>query len=193
MTESKSGGFPDALFLTNVGSSLYCSLCLCVLKDPTQCLKGHLFCRSCINRHISSKQSCPECRIDIRRENLSDSLFVRNIVSNLEVRCPTLLDPEEIFEKFPSIVTTDSSNTGTTNIDIDINRASDNSEELYLSCDWVGKLSDLDAHIPLCRCIVLECINRGCNRRIPQRLYDISLIKNIFYFYYNYFFHCVLV
>lgn len=45
-----------------VNKGLTCPICLAILKDPRQCMNGHLFCSECIYRYIKENPYCPTCR-----------------------------------------------------------------------------------------------------------------------------------
>jgi hypothetical protein len=56
----------NAVILPDPPSSLNtdCSICLEQFKCPTATLCGHVFCKSCINLALNSRQSCPSCNMD---------------------------------------------------------------------------------------------------------------------------------
>lgn len=67
--------------------SLRCSICLQVLEVPKQCLNGHLFCCKCIMKYLNTSQTCPQCRIELKKDSLSRNMFVEETIRNLNVWC----------------------------------------------------------------------------------------------------------
>src|SRR4051794_34449258 len=43
---NQDGGYSQSIFVTEPSEEFVCPLCLNILKNPKQCLRGHTFCRS---------------------------------------------------------------------------------------------------------------------------------------------------
>jgi len=80
-------GYSSDLFVPALDRSLTCAICMEVLRDPSQCPNGHLFCRNCILAAIEYRRQCPTCRCFLDRVNLSLSLLARDVIGKSRVRC----------------------------------------------------------------------------------------------------------
>jgi E3 ubiquitin-protein ligase NRDP1 len=48
----------------------------------------HIFCRDCITEHLTvNSHTCPECNEDLTVETLRKARLVRNILSELKIKC----------------------------------------------------------------------------------------------------------
>jgi hypothetical protein len=94
MSRSFQSGIPTDLFIHDISAEYKCSICTEVLNDPVQCRAGHMFCRHCVSVWLQNHVNCPECRIDLSIDSLSDARLIRNFISELQVRCKTILDTE---------------------------------------------------------------------------------------------------
>ncbi len=79
--------YSSSLYVDRPPEDVLCSLCLDVMKNPKQCINGHLFCEECINLALEKAKTCPVCKCDVTKENLGSNLFVRNVINKLEVKC----------------------------------------------------------------------------------------------------------
>ena len=60
---SKIGGY-DYNFVDNLPHELVCKICLCPCCEAWKnACCGHVFCKSCLDQHLSTKSTCPLCRI----------------------------------------------------------------------------------------------------------------------------------
>uniref|UniRef100_A0A6B2L5U9 RING-type domain-containing protein n=1 Tax=Arcella intermedia TaxID=1963864 RepID=A0A6B2L5U9_9EUKA len=64
-----------------------CVICSNILREPTQCLAGDLFCFSCISSHLSTSNTCPACSTKLNKNLLSRSLFTERHIRRLNVYC----------------------------------------------------------------------------------------------------------
>lgn len=92
MSRLFQNGIPNTLFVGSITSMYYCSICREVLNDPVQCRAGHIFCRSCVREWLRNHKNCPECRIDLSMDSLSDALLIRNHLNSHTVLCKTVID-----------------------------------------------------------------------------------------------------
>lgn len=77
-------------FVGNVDQNLLCSICSSVLEDAVLTPCGHSFCLLCLETWLARPvciTSCPECRSPVDSYQARPILSVRNLVSNLSVRC----------------------------------------------------------------------------------------------------------
>ena len=81
-------GHEDELFQYPVGPSLHCCICTNVIKDPVMCHNEHIFCRTCITRHLMYSHTCPTCMQPLTVETLRQApRGVRNMLAELQIRC----------------------------------------------------------------------------------------------------------
>ena len=83
------GGYEEERFENKVETTKFnCSVCLKVLKDPVQCPNEHYFCRSCIQRSLRDKKTCPMCKHSLTKETLTKlPRIVKEMWENLMIRC----------------------------------------------------------------------------------------------------------
>ncbi|XP_028404272.1 influenza virus NS1A-binding protein-like [Dendronephthya gigantea] len=86
---SYESGYDDERFQHPVGQSFHCGICYNVIKDPVMCRHNeHMFCRSCITRHLMNSQTCPTCIEPLTVDTLTRaSRTVTNLLSELKIRC----------------------------------------------------------------------------------------------------------
>ncbi|XP_028407502.1 kelch domain-containing protein 8B-like [Dendronephthya gigantea] len=85
---SYTTGYDDELFQHPVGPSLHCCICTSVIKDPVMCRHNeHIFCRSCITRHLINSQTCPTCMESLTVDTLKVPRTIANLLSELKIRC----------------------------------------------------------------------------------------------------------
>jgi hypothetical protein len=81
-------GYPTELFVVEPKRSLMCPLCFEVIRDPHQCLNGHVYCFSCIETSINIFEECPVCKIQIRgMGEMSRSIHLSDEIDDLQVFC----------------------------------------------------------------------------------------------------------
>ena len=81
-------GFEHNRFETNVSQAFHCPICLLVLKDPVLCGNEHVFCKSCIKKHLENSSSCPKCRETLTVDTLKPaSRTVKEYISELNIHC----------------------------------------------------------------------------------------------------------
>ena len=82
-------GYDDERFEQVISQSFHCIICTNVFKDPVMCRHNeHLFCRSCITRHLMNSQTCPTCMEPLTVDTLTQApRGVRNILAELKIRC----------------------------------------------------------------------------------------------------------
>lgn len=94
------GGYPLNIFISPPGDDFTCPICTDILRDPTQCPNGHLFCRHCIIQCINIKPKCPTCSVSLFAKNLSNGLLVKNLINGMLVFCPNAMkDPDNARSK----------------------------------------------------------------------------------------------
>jgi hypothetical protein len=65
-----------------------CPICHELLRSPTQCPQGHVFCRECINIVANQPDCrCPMDRISFCKSQLHPNLFVQNCINDLSIKC----------------------------------------------------------------------------------------------------------
>ena len=88
MAHSYQQGYDERRFEGRVRPDLLCSICHEVLRDPRTCQnREHPFCLSCITQHLRNSHTCPECREDLTPETLKNPRFLKNILSELKIKC----------------------------------------------------------------------------------------------------------
>ena len=88
MASSYKQGYDERRFAEPPREDLFCSICQCVLRDPRTCQnREHPFCLSCISQHLRNSPTCPECREDLTPETLKTPRFLKNVLSELRIRC----------------------------------------------------------------------------------------------------------
>ena len=89
-------GYAAELFLEKLPEGLMCIICLNVMRGPQQCRNGHMFCDLCIHGYLLGRNTCPTCECDLQPSSLSQNLYVKNIIRDLRIRCPTNLSRHSI-------------------------------------------------------------------------------------------------
>ena len=85
---SYNSGYDDERFEQIVSQSLHCCICTNVIKDPAMCHNEHIFCRTCITRHLMYSQTCPTCMQPLTVQTLRQApRTVTNLLSELKIRC----------------------------------------------------------------------------------------------------------
>ncbi len=73
-------------FVRPVNEAFCCSICYCVMVDPTSTSCGHTFCKACLQTALSNASTCPTCRGQARP--IAPNFTVKQLIGSLEVRCP---------------------------------------------------------------------------------------------------------
>ncbi len=81
-------GYEDDRFEIVVSQRFHCPICFLVLKDPVMCKNHHVFCSSCIKKHLENSQTCPTCREHLSVETLNKAPnIVTDYILELNIRC----------------------------------------------------------------------------------------------------------
>jgi hypothetical protein len=68
--------------------SLQCAICMELLKDSVQCVKGHCYCRTCIRKWLFDKSECPTCRVIMIPNGLCEiSTFMKEEIAKFVICC----------------------------------------------------------------------------------------------------------
>ena len=89
MAHPQEYGYEDDRFENVVNPNFHCSICLNVLKEPKMCQRNqHVFCSSCIERHLQNSATCPECMEELTVDTLNQAPRVLvNCLSELNINC----------------------------------------------------------------------------------------------------------
>ena len=89
MAHPQEYGYEDDRFENVVSPNFHCSICLNVLKEPKMCRRNqHVFCSSCIERHLQNSATCPECMEELTVDTLNQAPRVYwNCLSELNINC----------------------------------------------------------------------------------------------------------
>jgi hypothetical protein len=80
--------YPDEIFMPGSGHEAFtCGIMGGVLREPVIDKCGHTFCRSCLIKWLTEKESCPLSKVKIRPEELVGNLIVRDYVDNMKATC----------------------------------------------------------------------------------------------------------
>ena len=82
-------GYDDERFESVVSKNYHCVICLNVFKDPVMCRNNeHLFCRTCITKHLVNSKKCPTCMQKLSVNTLREApRFVTRCLAELRIRC----------------------------------------------------------------------------------------------------------
>ena len=137
--------FPETLnprlFVEKDVSKFECPLCFEVLTNPTQCRKGHVYCRECIVTALGRSEKCPTCDDPLTVATVIDCLFAKQQIADLQVYCFTRLDELEAGKEPET-----NSNSGSSNGGIKKMARRLKAE----ACTWIGKLEDAEKHFHEC-------------------------------------------
>ena len=80
---------PDQLIETNSMFAMFkCSICKLLLENPQSLRRcGHTFCFGCINRALSIRRRCPECRKDVSEIDVNPNHHLCRMVKSLQRKC----------------------------------------------------------------------------------------------------------
>lgn len=75
--------------LDNTRKMLECAICQEVYNNATEATCcGQIFCKDCIERWVSERNSCPMCREDISYSLLVASRHIQRMANEMKVSCP---------------------------------------------------------------------------------------------------------
>mmetsp|Transcript_38727 Transcript_38727/g.74374 ORF Transcript_38727/g.74374 Transcript_38727/m.74374 type:complete len:471 (-) Transcript_38727:196-1608(-) len=179
------------LFVDEVDENLICGICRSVFKDPvSRCIKGHVYCRACIAQWAGNVRArCPIGKCALLRTD-QEQLVLRNLLHNLVVRCPSVLEAAELPQdqkdlvadaKLPpaSASSSSSSNEPCAPLPAPSPAPAPTSSgqakvgqkrkamERESTCTWKGKLEHLSSHEDKCPYVIVPCTN-GCSRRVRR-------------------------
>jgi len=82
---------PEELFI-NYDSGRFkefqCPINLGIFNDPVVDPCGHTFCKSCIDKHLKSKRTCPLTNKPFENINVVRNIIVKNFLALEIVKCP---------------------------------------------------------------------------------------------------------
>ena len=89
MAHPQEYGYEDDRFENVVSPNFHCPICFNVLKEPKMCRRNqHVFCSSCIERHLQNSATCPECMDELTVDTLNQAPRVLvNCLSELNINC----------------------------------------------------------------------------------------------------------
>ena len=156
-------GYPDELFqkesLPNLDSDLRCIICYNVMFSSVRCPQDCCFCRSCAEEAIKVKETCPGCRVPLKRANLLVNRKLNNMISELTVVCKQSKQYEDASRALDIVCASPFSSTRKRKIDEENNQkeeASGDNEEPLL-CQWTGPLNNLANHNSVCEFVMVRC------------------------------------
>ena len=173
---------PD-IFTEEPPEEFNCSICFQVMKTPVQCNEGHMCCQVCLDEYLLQHPKCPTCSAPLPNHSYARSRAIESLIAAKTVRCD--LGPREKPENPPKRQCTESvesrhtSRTGASRDD---------------SCQWTGKLSELEAHLKICGYAPVPCLHDGCHANFrrdaleahmlecPQRLSECSQCSAVLVF-----------
>jgi hypothetical protein len=139
--------FPEELFVDGKPSDLFqCPVCFETANDPVMCCgdNQHTFCRACLTKWLDTVESCPTCKCDVTVDTLLKNRMAAEYIGQCKVRCLMAI-PEEGAPAAKKRKTSKKTDPGT--------------------CEWVGTIETLDAHMQECAYVHIECQyggSRGC-------------------------------
>lgn len=82
-------GYDAEKFVGEVNESLFCGICLDVLRDPVMIKEcEHIYCRECITTSLNNRQGCPQDRTSFGQDSLiKPHRFFFSIYDNLKIKC----------------------------------------------------------------------------------------------------------
>lgn len=78
-------------------SDLTCALCSKICVDTMSCQDAHLFCRTCIEHHLSHSSTCPVDASPLTNRDLIPNKFSVSYIHRLTVRCQYFRTPDLVF------------------------------------------------------------------------------------------------
>ena len=141
---AEMGLHPD-LFTEEPPEEFNCSICFQVMETPVQCNEGHMCCRACLDDYLRRSPKCPTCSAPLPNQGYARNRAIESLIAAKTVRC----------EHGPR---------GKPGAAPQKRQCKDPAE----SCQWTGKLSDLEAHLKTCGYAAVPCPHGGCNAN-PRR------------------------
>ena len=83
-------GFGVGRFVSSVDQNIICSICSAVLEEAVLTPCGHSFCGNCLDIWLARPgraKTCPECRGNVRVEDVRPIHSIRNLVNAMDVCC----------------------------------------------------------------------------------------------------------
>ena len=81
-------GYEENRFEIVVSQNFHCPICFLVLRDPVMCQNQHVFCNSCINKHLENSATCPTCVQPLSVDTLNRAPnIVTDYISELNIHC----------------------------------------------------------------------------------------------------------
>jgi hypothetical protein len=66
-----------------------CMICMCLIKKATQIQScGHFFCKDCIKPWYEQNESCPLCKTEIKKGDMTEIKHIDRKVGEIKVQCP---------------------------------------------------------------------------------------------------------
>lgn len=151
-------GYDKVIFLDQpLDDNLLCPICFDVYEEATTaCASGHTFCKPCLERgggnSSSNNDKCPTCRAD--RMSLPNRPL-RGMIEGLRVHCGEgKCKDGGAPDKKMRLASGDAN-------DMDEN-------ENLSSCEWTGKLGQLDDHKKACPFASIRCPEICCGKRFRR-------------------------
>jgi len=171
MTHENNGGYLLDLFVENPSEELHCCICLQVFRDPVQCSRGHAYCKECIHECLRKKKECPKCCQPLRSKQLRSVLVVKNLISNLSVRCPTT--PVDINNNcHDKCVWVGKVNEMDRHVEHDCPFHVVLCANSLRGCKHSCRRRHLPHHLTTCPHELLRCENEGCEMRIERMNFE---------------------
>ncbi len=91
--DARMDGYSHEQFVGNdcelTDGQLECPICFKILRDPKQCINGHMFCCSCLKQALLVSPTCAICNCDVDSDNLiSVCVFVKDRLNLKCMVCP---------------------------------------------------------------------------------------------------------
>lgn len=148
--------YDKKLFIQPPSDQFECPICLNIMEDPVQCPEGHTFCRHCISRYLDGDATlpihhntftCPTCRGLLTKKTLVPNRLICSLIEDLEVRCFSY-QPEE---------------------ENSIELTHENEGNVVESCEWSGKLRDVETHYSECQFANTTCPHDDCDEILVKK------------------------
>jgi hypothetical protein len=141
-----------------------CPICTNVVNDAVQCMKGHLYCRSCLEQAMAQTKECPTCKVKVADELIS-SLLARKVINEAQVYC---------YTRVPALESAAAENQGSGSSSSSSSSSSDQSAARNVrprvdQCTWEGKLEDAETHFKECGYAGAKCSHAGCDEVVARR------------------------
>ena len=138
-------GLDPDLFTEEPPEEFNCSICFQVMETPVQCNEGHMCCQACLDEYLRRSPKCPTCSAPLPNQGYARNRAIESLIAAKTVRC------EHGPRKEPGAAPQK-------------RQRKDPAE----SCQWTGKLSELEAHLKTCGYAAVPCPHDGCDAK-PRR------------------------